>query len=127
MGGKIPWRAVAKSLVLHEESDCRELIKRVLLQNGHEVVAFNEETEALAWIRSNPVDLAIVSLEARGADNQVWRKLKGLKKDLKIIVLSRYTFKQLASEALTQGADDYLLKPIDIELLETKVRNLKLD
>ena len=118
---------MAKSLVLHEESDCRELIKRVLLQNGHEVVAFNEETEALAWIRSNPVDLAIVSLEARGADNQVWRKLRALKKDLKIIVLSRYTFKQLASEALTQGADDYLLKPIDIELLETKVRNLKLD
>ena len=125
--GQAPRRAVAKSLVLHEESDCRELIKRVLLQNGHEVVAFNEEKEALAWTRSNPVDLAIVSLDARGADNQVWRKLKGLKKDLKIIVLSRYTFKQLASEALTQGADDYLLKPIDIELLETKVRNLKLD
>jgi DNA-binding response OmpR family regulator len=125
--GQAPRRAVAKSLVLHEESDCRELIKRVLLQDGHEVVTFNEEKEALAWTRSNPVDLAIVSLEAKGADNQVWRKLKGLKKDLKIIVLSRYTFKQLASEALTQGADDYLLKPIDIELLETKVRNLKLD
>jgi DNA-binding response OmpR family regulator len=118
---------VAKSLVLHEESDCRELIKRVLLQNGHEVVAFDEAKEALAWTRSNPVDLAIVSLDARGTDNQVWRNLKALKKDLKIIVLSRYTLKQLASEALRQGADDYLLKPIDIELLETKVRNLKLD
>jgi DNA-binding response OmpR family regulator len=117
---------VAKSLVLHEESDCRELIKRVLLQNGHEVVAFDEEKEALAWTGSNPVDLAIVSLDSRGTDNQVWKKLKDLNKELKVIVLSRYTFKQLASEALTQGADDYLLKPIDIELLETKVKNLKL-
>jgi DNA-binding response OmpR family regulator len=118
---------VAKSLVLHEESDCRELIKRVLLENGHEVVAFDEEEEALAWTRSNPVDFAIVSLESKGTDNQACKKLKGLNKGLKIIVLSRYTLKELANEALTQGADDYLLKPIDIEMLETKVKNLKLD
>jgi DNA-binding response OmpR family regulator len=118
---------VAKSLVLHEESDCRELIKRVLLENGHEVLAFNEEEEALAWTRSNPVDLAIVSLESRGTVNQAWKKLKELNKELKIIVLSRYTSKESANEALTQGADDYLLKPIDIEMLETKVKNLKLD
>jgi DNA-binding response OmpR family regulator len=118
---------MAKSLVLHEESDCRELIKRVLLENGHEVVAFNGEEEALAWTASNPVDLAVVSLESTGTDNLAWQKLKALNKDLKIIVLSRYTFKELAVEALMQGADDYLLKPIDIELLENKVKNLKLD
>lgn len=118
---------MVKSLVLHEESDCRELIKRVLLENNHEVVAFSEKEEAIAWTRSNPVDLAIVSLESKGSDNQAWKKLKELNKELKVIVLSQYTLKQLASEALTQGADDYLLKPIDIELLENKVRDLKLD
>ncbi|UCG11052.1 MAG: response regulator [Deltaproteobacteria bacterium] len=118
---------MAKSLLLQEKSDCRELIKRVLLEKGHDVAAFAEEQEALAWVRTNPVDLAIVSLGSRGTDNQAWKKLKALNKDLKIIVLSRYTFKELASEALAQGADDYLIKPIDIELLETKVKNLKLD
>ena len=124
--GSDPTIAVAKSLILHEESDCRELIKRVLAERGHEVAAFAEEEEALAWTGSNVVDLAIVSLGSSDADNQVWKQLKALNKDLKIIVLAGYIFKKLASEALTEGADDYLLKPIDIEVLEAKVKNLEL-
>lgn len=116
---------MAKSLVLHEESDCRELIKRVLLENGHEVVAFDEVAEALAWTRSNPVDLAIVSLESSVRQNDVWQQLKQINKNLKILVLGRLAVKDLAKKTLEEGADDYLLKPIDIELLESKVKSLK--
>jgi DNA-binding response OmpR family regulator len=118
---------VAKSLVLHEESDCRELIKRVLLENGHEVVAFDEPEEALAWTRSNPVDLAIVSLESSVSQNDVWQQLKHFNKNLKILILTRFAAKDSAKRALEEGADDYLLKPIDIEALETKVKSLKED
>ena len=116
---------MAKSLVLHEESDCRELIKRVLLENGHEVVAFDEKEEALAWTRSNPVDLAIVSLESSVSKNDAWQQLKQLNKNLKILVLARLAAKDLAKKALEEGADDYLLKPIEIEVLESKVKRLK--
>ena len=116
---------MAKSLVLHEESDCRELIKRVLLENGHEVAAFDEEEEALAWTRSNPVDLAIVSLGSSASQNEVWQQLKQVNKNLKILVLARFAAKDLAKKALEQGADDYLLKPVDIEILESKVKSLK--
>lgn len=116
---------MARSLILHEESDCRELIKRVLLENGHEVVAFDEEEEALAWTRSNPVDLAIVSLGARVSQNDVWQQLKHLNKNLKILVLVRLAAKDLAKKALEEGADDYLLKPIEIEVLESKVKRLQ--
>ena len=117
---------MARLLILHEEYDCRELIKRVLAERGHEVAAFAEEEEALAWTHSNLVDLAIVSLGSTGADNQVWKQLKAIHTELKIIVLARHTWKTLAREALMEGADDYLLKPIDIEVLETKVKNLEL-
>jgi DNA-binding response OmpR family regulator len=115
---------VAKSLVLHEESDCRELIKRVLLENGHEVVAFDEEEEALAWTRTNPVDLAIVSLEPGMIHNNVCQGFKKLSHNLKILVLTTYTNRDLATKALEQGADDYLLKPIEIKTLEAKLRSI---
>jgi DNA-binding response OmpR family regulator len=118
---------VAKSLVLHEESDCRELIKRVLLENGHEVVAFDEQEDALAWTRSNPVDLAIVSLGSSESQNDVWQQLKHLNKNLKILVLARFAAKDLAKKALEEGADDYLFKPVDIEVLEIKLKSLKAD
>jgi len=115
---------VAKSLVLHEESDCRELIKRVLLENGYEVATFAEEEEALAWTNSNPVDLAIVSLEPGIVQSKICQGLKKLSKNLKVLVLATYTNRDLANKALEQGADDYLLKPIEIKKLESKLRSI---
>ena len=117
-------RTPIESLVLHDETDCRELIKRVLLENGHEVATFAEEEEALAWTRSNPVDLAIVSLEPGIVQSKICQGLKKLSENLKILVLTNYTNRDLATKALEQGADDYLLKPIEIKKLEAKVRSI---
>jgi len=102
----------------------RELIKRVLLEKGHEVVAFDEEEEALAWTRSNPVDLAIVSLEPGMTQSNICQGLKKLSENLKILVLTTYNNRDLANKALEQGADDYLLKPIEIKKLEAKLRSI---
>jgi len=115
---------MAKSLLLHNESDCRELIKRVLLENGHEVATFTEEGEALAWTRSNQVELAIISLEPGIVQNRICQELKNVRENLKILVLTSYTHREMATEALEQGADDYLLQPIEIKKLETKVKSL---
>jgi DNA-binding response OmpR family regulator len=115
---------MAKSLVLHEETDGRELIKRVLVANGHEVVTFSEEEEALGWARSNPVDLAVVSLDLNRPNSSGWRNLKTLNKAVKILVLTQYGDKFLAKEAMKQGADAYLIKPIEIEKLEDKLASL---
>jgi DNA-binding response OmpR family regulator len=115
---------VAKSLILHDETDCRELIKRVLLENGHEVATFAKEEEALAWTSSNQVDLAIVSLEPGIVQSKICQGFKKLSENLKILVLTTYTNRDLATKALEQGADDYLLKPIEIKKLEAKVKSI---
>ena len=115
---------MAKSLILHDETDCRELIKRVLLENGHEVATFAREEEALAWTSSNPVDLAIVSLEPGSVRRKICQGFKQLSENLKILVLTTYTNRDLATKALEQGADDYLLKPIEIKKLEAKVKSI---
>ena len=115
---------MAKSLVLHDETDCRELIKRVLLENGYDVATFAEEKEALAWTNCNSVDLAIVSLEPGIVRSKICQRLKKLSKNLKILVLATYTNRDLANKALEQGADDYLLKPIEINKLESKLRSI---
>jgi DNA-binding response OmpR family regulator len=115
---------MANSLVLHEETDCRELINRVLLANGHQVATFGQEEEALAWVQANPVDLAIVSLNDDETSTGAWKVLRGLYKDVKILLLAHYVLKDVARQALRQGADDYLLKPIEIEKLEVKINKL---
>ena len=121
---KAPTRTVAKSLILHDETDCRELIKRVLLENGHEVATFAEEEEALAWTSFNQVNLVIVSLEPGSVQSKICQEFKQLSESLKILVLTTYTNRDLATKALEQGADDYLLKPIEIKKLEAKVKSI---
>ena len=115
---------MAKSLILHDETDCRELIKRVLLENGHEVATFAEEEEALAWTSFNQVNLVIVSLEPGSVQSKICQEFKQLSENLKILVLTTYTNRDLATKALEQGADDYLLKPIEIKKLEAKVKSI---
>jgi DNA-binding response OmpR family regulator len=115
---------MARSLVLHEEPDWRELIKRVLIENGHEVVTFAEEKEALGWAKSHPLDLAIVSLGLTRPQNNTWKEFKALNKDLKILIIAGHETKELARELLTQEADDYLLEPVEIANLEDKLRSV---
>lgn len=94
----------------------------MLLENGHEVASFAEEEEALAWTEANQVDLAIVSLKPGSGQGRICQGLKKLSQNLKILVLTTYTHRVLATKALEQGADDYLLKPIEIKKLEAKVK-----
>ena len=56
--------------------------------------------------------------------SKIYQGLKNLCANLKILVLTPYTGRDLATEALEQGADDYLLQPIEIKKLETKVKSL---
>jgi DNA-binding response OmpR family regulator len=116
---------MAKTLILEAEAEVRDLIGRLLATNGYQVVAFAEAEKALTWARSHPLDLAIVSLDKDGPSTcHAWRALKETSPDLKVLVISRFAAKQLAKEAVALGAEDYLLKPVDIERLEAKVVNL---
>jgi DNA-binding NtrC family response regulator len=116
--------SMATSLIFHEDSDCRDLIKRVLIGNGHRVTAFAEESEAIEWAHINPVDLAIISLDSKNSNCSAWLNLKSIQQNLKILVLAKYRTKGQAQAAVAQGADDYLLKPIEIEVLEDKLKNI---
>lgn len=115
---------MANSLIFHEDSDCRDLIKRVLVDHGHQVMAFAEESEALEWAHANAVDLAIISLDSKNSNSSAWLYLKSMHQNLKVLVLAKYMTKSQAQAAVAQGADDYLLKPIEIEVLEDKIKTL---
>jgi DNA-binding response OmpR family regulator len=115
---------MASTLVLHEDSDCRDLIRRILQENGHQAATFSDQEKALAWARSNDVDLVILSIDFMKDDSSWWLELRRFNKDLKILLLAQYANKTRAKKALQQGADDYLLKPIEIEGFEARVKDL---
>lgn len=115
---------MAKILVLDDERDACDLIARVL-GPSHQVVTFTEEKGALDYIREHEVDLAILDIklkEMSGVD--VLSSLREIRPQAKAIMLTGYPTVQTAEESITRGAYDYLTKPVDIEQLEEKVRQV---
>ncbi len=115
---------MAKILVLDDEKDACDLIERIL-SSTHDVTTFTEEEEAIDFARREPVDLAILDIKLKvmsGVD--VLARLKQDNPDMKAIMLTGYPTVETARRSLTLGAHEYLVKPIDIDELEQKVKKV---
>lgn len=113
---------MAEILVLDDVSDAGMLVKRILERKGHSVAVFTEEEDALRHAAANPVDLAILDIKLKkmtGVD--VLEELKKLNPEMKAIMLTGYPTLETAREALRLGAQEYCVKPINKDELETKV------
>jgi DNA-binding NtrC family response regulator len=113
---------MVRILVLDDVLDAVKLIKRILRQNGREIVGFTEEEEALSYARSNPVDLAILDIKLKKISGvEVLQELKKITPSMRAIMLTGYPTLETAQAALKLGASEYCVKPIDNDELEEKV------
>jgi DNA-binding NtrC family response regulator len=115
---------MATILVLDDEVDACDLIERIL-SSTYEVKAFTDEQAAIAFAKENRVDLAILDIKLRemsGVD--VLASLKEVNPELRSIMLTGYPTVETAQRSMTLGAHEYLVKPIDIDELESKVKKV---
>ncbi|WP_027182743.1 response regulator [Desulfovibrio inopinatus] len=112
---------MALIMVLDDVEDAGILIRRILERKGHDVVAFTEEEEAVAYTKKNAVDLAILDIKLKkmsGVD--VLGEIKRISPTTRVIMLTGYPTLETARDASRLGADEYCVKPIDKEELEEK-------
>jgi len=113
---------MANILVLDDVLDAAILIKRILQKKGHRVFTFTEEEEALNYLRSNTIDLAILDIKLKKMSGvEVLEELKKIAPTIRAIMLTGYPTLETARESLSLGASEYCVKPIDKEELEEKV------
>jgi DNA-binding response OmpR family regulator len=113
---------VAIVMVFDEEADSCTLLKRVLQRMGHKVLAFGNSKEASDWAVDNVSDMAIVNV--RGRHNEAFPalgRLKEINHNLKVLVITDVFSDELSKKWF---ADDFVIKPLDIDQVEAKVRKL---
>jgi len=116
---------MANILVLDDVLDAGIMIKRILERQGHHIFSFTEEEDALKYIRSNEIDLAILDIKLKKMSGiEVLEELKKITPSIRAIMLTGYPTLETAQEALKLGADEYCVKPIDKDELEEKVSNV---
>ena len=116
---------MANILVLDDVVDAAHLTKRILVESGHRVAAFTDEDEALDFIRANKVDLAILDIRLKRLTGvEVLAKLKKIRPETRVMMLTGYPTIETAQESLQLGASEYCVKPIDTAELEEKVAKI---
>ena len=116
---------MANILALDDVSDAANLIKRILERKGHKVFAFSEEEDAIEFVKSNGIDLAILDIKLKKMSGvEVLDELKKISPLIKVIMLKGYPTIETARECLSIGAVEYCVKSIDKDELDEKVEQV---
>jgi DNA-binding NtrC family response regulator len=116
---------MAEILVLDDVLDAVILVKKILTRKGHNVETFTEEEDAIAYVKNNHVDLAILDIKLKKMSGiQVLEQMKTISPEMKVIMLTGYPTIETAREAIDLGAGEYCVKPIDKTELEEKVAEM---
>ena len=116
---------MAEILSLDDVQDATILIGKILSKKGHTVHSFTNEDEAIDYARKNQIDLAILDIKLEKMSGvEVLGFLKEAQPAMKAIMLTGYPTVETAREAISLGADEYCVKPIDRDELEEKVEKV---
>jgi two-component SAPR family response regulator len=114
-------KTVAFIVVFDEEADSCNLLRRVLEREGHHVTACSDSDAAFRLISQNPPDLVIAHIRSgkKGAVDLAAR-IKEISSRLAVMTISDY----FSEDGESIVGDAYLVKPVEIDVIETKVREL---
>ena len=110
-------------LVVDDEPSIREMLRIVLRRDGYDVVIAENGREAIARLKSDPVDLLLSDIrmpDVSGVD--VLRTAKELNRDVVAFMMTAFASTDTAVEAMRLGAVDYFTKPFNVDELRLKVR-----
>ncbi len=114
-------------LIVDDEIDYLTLLKLKLANEGFDVDAVDRGEDALNLIKTEDYDLVIMDvLMPDKTGLQVFREMREDEKidEVPVIFLSAKDDVNLKVEALHLGAEDYLVKPIDMKELAARARNI---
>jgi two-component system, NtrC family, response regulator HydG len=105
-------------LAADDSATARLHLEGILARLGHTCLSASDGGQLLKLLAERGVDLILCDLMMPDLDGlQVLARVRQLKPEVPFILITSYGSLDSAVEALRQGADDYLGKPVDPELL----------
>jgi DNA-binding response OmpR family regulator len=111
-------------LVVDDEFEVRELLRRSFVREGHRVTAVSDGTSAIDRASTAHFDVVILDVAlGRGPGGyEVCRELRRRRNVVPIIMLTALDSEADAVLGLEAGADDYVKKPVGLAELRSRIR-----
>lgn len=114
-----------KILIAEDDVDMQKILMLYLRREGYQVHVVSNGREALDFLMENDVDLLLLDWMMPEMDG-IWtcREIRQLHIPVKILMLTAKGENQHELKGLSCGADDYLRKPFDIQILLLRIKKL---
>lgn len=111
-------------LIVDDEESVRDSLQNWFIEDGYEVACAENAKAALYYLENHQVDIVLADIKMPGMDGlEMLRRIKSLKTDVIVIVMTAFATVDTAVVALKDGAFDYVTKPFDPDDLSHLIRN----
>ncbi len=112
-------------LLVEDDSGLRELLQEELEAEGYQVTACGSAEDALGPLQQAEIDLLVSDLRLPGADGlSLLPAAQALSPAPAVLIITAFGSVQQAVNALQNGADDFLTKPLEIDHFLLTVKRL---
>jgi two-component system, OmpR family, response regulator MprA len=117
--------ADAAVLLVDDDAPIRRMLERTLTAEGYAITAVADGGAALAHVERSLPDVIVLDVAMPGLDGlAVTRRLRAKGLAVPILLLTARDALHERVEGLDAGADDYLVKPFEVEELTARIRAL---
>jgi DNA-binding NtrC family response regulator len=111
-------------LIVDDEESVRDSLYNWFIEDGYRVECAENAKKALTILESDQFDIILADIKMPGMDGlEMLRRIKSLKQDSIVIVMTAFATVDTAVKALKDGAYDYVTKPFDPDDLTHLIRN----
>jgi two-component system, NtrC family, response regulator HydG len=113
---------LTKILVVDDDPGHLTTLKTIIKSWGYIVEVANDGGVAVDMVKSEPMDLVLMDVRmAKMSGIEALEQIKAYNPAIPVIIMTAYSSVESAVEALKSGAYDYLMKPLDFEVLKLSI------
>jgi CheY-like chemotaxis protein len=113
---------MARVLVVDDEPAAVELLREFFVGKGYDVTTASSGQEALQRVKENRPHLMLLDICMPGMDGlTVLQKTRQIDQEVGVIMVTAINEEETGRQALSLGAFDYVVKPVDLAYLDRSV------
>ena len=114
-----------KVLLVEDDQALAEALQRALEMHGQVVDLIGDGAQALAWLNNEHFDLVVLDLGLPSMDGmELLREARARGHDMPVLIITARDAVPDRVAGLNSGADDYLVKPFELDEFLARVRAL---
>ncbi|GER79452.1 MAG: DNA-binding response regulator [Anaerolineaceae bacterium] len=112
-------------LIIDDEASLRQTLTRILQRAGHEVTSAESGEQGLELVAGGDFDIVYMDLRMPGMPGlEALKRIHAARPDLPVILFTAQPDVNSAVEALRLGATDYLLKPLQPQVMIERTQDI---